>query len=222
MENLSFEVQSMEKRIQLPDGFLNRLMSDDDWTFVIKSHALLETICSELLVQILGNPSLAKVVYRMELSNKYVGKIAFIESLDILDKKERGFISTLSSSRNELVHDVKKTIFSFHEYINGLDSNQKNNFIEGLGFAFYSDESGKVEGKDRDFILREPQKAIWLSLQNIVAIINMQIDIIVNKRQAVEHRLENLDHILEATEYRGQVAELREHVYSIKNLIDRT
>jgi len=206
-EEIIEEVRKIEKKIQLPDGFFDALLSEDDWSFVIKAHALLEAICSELLIELLGNTSFSKVVYRMELSNKYTGKMAFLEACDILNKEERSFIVSMSTLRNELVHHIKNTRFSFREYIGSLDSNSKKNFIEAMGYVFHSDESGKVEGTDREYVLKEPKKTVWLSLQFIAAIVSLQIDIIVYNRQA--------------NEYKAQRDELLNQMNTIKGLVQK-
>jgi len=44
-----------ETELGLPDGFLQRLRnSDDDWSFIIKVHALMEASVSYLLVHHFG------------------------------------------------------------------------------------------------------------------------------------------------------------------------
>ncbi len=193
LEELSEPVKGIEKRLHLPDGFLDKLLAEDDWSFVIKAHALLESMCSEYLVHLLGNPSFSKALSRMELSDKYRGKMAFLEASGAMDKKERGFIFAMSTLRNDLVHDVRNTSFSFLRHVTSLDANQKDNFIESFGLAFYKGESRKVEGKDRDSILRNPKEAIWIGLQGISAKISLEIEILSLNREVSEKKLRMLE-----------------------------
>ena len=46
---LNPDVENLEKTLGMPPGFLSRLVEEDDWSFVIKSHALIESALSYLL-----------------------------------------------------------------------------------------------------------------------------------------------------------------------------
>jgi len=40
----------LEKAVGVRAGFFYRLLEEDDWSFVIKLHALFEAVCSHLLL----------------------------------------------------------------------------------------------------------------------------------------------------------------------------
>lgn len=78
-------VGQFEKDIGLPAGFLvNLLIKEDDWSFIIKLHALVEAAVSHLLATICGE-ELLTVFTRLQLSSETVGKLAFAKALHTLD-----------------------------------------------------------------------------------------------------------------------------------------
>jgi hypothetical protein len=113
-------ILELESKIGVPPKFFLRLNDADDWTFVIKLHALFEAACTHLLLHHLQEPELASVISRLELSNKATGKIAFLTKLGLIGKDNRRYISTLSELRNSLVHDVRNHEFSLPDLVAGL------------------------------------------------------------------------------------------------------
>src|SRR5205807_8135781 len=79
-------VHELENQLGLPSEFCNRLLGEDDWSFVIRIHALLEAAITHLLIETLREPRLRPLFSRMELSNFVAGKVAFAEKLELLDK----------------------------------------------------------------------------------------------------------------------------------------
>ena len=71
----------LEQRIGVQSGFFESLLQEDDWSFVIKLHALLEAACTQLLLFHFKEPALGRVLARLELSNKTTGKVAFLDAL---------------------------------------------------------------------------------------------------------------------------------------------
>jgi len=63
-------VRLIESAVGVPQGFLESLKNEDDWSFVIKIHALLEAAVSHLLCKTLGRDELADVLSFTELSGR--------------------------------------------------------------------------------------------------------------------------------------------------------
>ena len=131
-----------EERLKIKKGFyVGLLLEKDDWSFIIKLHALVEAALSHLLAELIGlavkdylpdekkPEGLEEVFSWLELSNKRTGKVAFVKALDIFPKEHRRFIHSPSELRNQLVHDVRNVSFSFSEYLEGLDKEKRNAFI---------------------------------------------------------------------------------------------
>ena len=73
-------VVDLERQIKVPEGFLLGLMSDEDWSFVVKAHAFAEAAVTHLLVIRLREPRLYDVFARLEMSNAATGKLAFVSA----------------------------------------------------------------------------------------------------------------------------------------------
>lgn len=104
--------------------FDDLLTKGDDWTFVIKIHALVEAALTHLLIAELERPELTEVIAKLETSNNRTGKVAFIKSLKLLDDNHQRFVRALSELRNGLVHDVRNTSFSFSTQVSSLGDGQ--------------------------------------------------------------------------------------------------
>lgn len=125
-------VVDLEKRLLLPEGFCLALLSEDDWSFVIKMHALFEAAISQLLVHHIGRPELSDIFARLELSNSTTGKLAFAKALGYVEDEERRFVRKWSELRNVLVHDVTNTSFKIAVHLQLLDSVQRRQFLSGF------------------------------------------------------------------------------------------
>ncbi|WP_316674913.1 hypothetical protein [uncultured Tolumonas sp.] len=121
-------ILELEEKIGVKSNFFRNLLNEDDWSFIIKLHALFEAACTHLLLFHFKEPQLAKTISRLELSNKTTGKIAFLSELELLGTEERRLISALSELRNKLVHDVRNSEFSLEKMVLNFDSNTIKNF----------------------------------------------------------------------------------------------
>jgi len=129
-------IADIENQLGLPTGFLLYLYAhEDDWSFVIKSHAFLEAALTHLLADQLGKEDLLPVFAYLETSNIRTGKLAFVKAFDLLDKGARRFIHTLSELRNDLVHEVSNVNFNFATYVSSLSDKERKEFIGAFEYA---------------------------------------------------------------------------------------
>lgn len=146
--------------------FLLDLLKEDDWTFVIKSHALIETAVTEMLVQHLGEIELTKIIELLPLSDNRTGKIAVARQLKLLDDKQRRFVRFFSELRNSLVHRLDNLDFTFENYISSLDTNQKRTLKES--FAWFANE--EVMRKEWETIAEDnPRVGIYMAIHCLMA-----------------------------------------------------
>ena len=129
---VSDSILELESKVGVPANFFRTLNTADDWSFVIKLHALFEAACAHLLLFHFKEPELSEVFARLELSNKSTGKIAFLGKIGLLGNENRRFISTLSELRNSLVHDVRNAEFSLAMLVATLESSE----VKNLAVAF--------------------------------------------------------------------------------------
>jgi hypothetical protein len=130
-------VAEIEKQLSLPPRFLRGLYEhEDDWSFVIKSHAFIDAALTHLLADHLGKEHLLPVFAYLETSNVRTGKLAFVKAFDLLDKGARRFIHTLSELRNDLVHEIGHVNFKFETYLEKLTDKERKDFIVAFDYAF--------------------------------------------------------------------------------------
>jgi hypothetical protein len=136
--------------IELPSKF-----DDDDWTLVVKLHAMIETALNSTIILHLGTLELRKVIANLDTSNQKTGKAAFAKALNILPHNSIVFIQKLSELRNVCVHDIRN--FSFN-LINHID-----NMEDGDRKAFY-----KVISKETTRAINSPQEGLKMAAMNII------------------------------------------------------
>ena len=121
------KVQLLE--LGLPEKLQADLLNkDDDWSFVIKSHALLEAGATRALLLYFGHSELENVFSQLDMGNKKYGKISILSNLNIIRHEFVDYLYKFGELRNELVHQIKNTTFSFK----GQNSPEVQGKLEGL------------------------------------------------------------------------------------------
>jgi hypothetical protein len=179
-------IADIENQLGLPTGFLLHLYThEDDWSFVIKSHAFLEAALTHLLADHLGKEDLLPVFAYLETSNVRTGKLAFVKAFDLLDKGARRFIHTLSELRNDLVHEVSNVNFNFADYVANLSDKERKEFIGAFDYAFV--EVAQASQRQMDDRLRATLDRIVLTaprLALVVGVAMIGLDIYFRNRGA--------------------------------------
>ena len=139
-------VEQMSEEMSLPRGFLEGLLKEDDWSFVIKAHAFLEAVLTNVLIEAFQWPELKNLLVRLDMSDVRIGKVKFAVAIGIIKKDGERFLRELSKLRNDLVHDIRNLGFNFKEHLSGLDRNQEKAFVDSLSY-FASDEDLKERYK---------------------------------------------------------------------------
>lgn len=159
-ERLGDLVPRIEQQLGLEAGFFYALDADDenDWSFIIKLHALVEAAISHLLTTALERPELGELFARLDISNKTTGKAAFVKALVLLDEPARRFMSSLSELRNKLVHDVRNVNFDLDNYVGAMSTDQKAQFLRNFNLL-----STEVTDDVRQLFYVDPRQALWYS-----------------------------------------------------------
>lgn len=205
-------ILELERRVGVAPNFFRTLSDADDWSFVIKLHALFESACTHLLLFHFKEPELADVISRMELSNKATGKLAFLGKLELMGSNNRRYISTLSELRNRLVHDVRNSEFSLPAMVKGLQPAElksmaiafspyetfmrEHPFDEKLQLGYKEDmqKQSSIPAVTNRFSL-DPKYHMWIGAYNVLASIIDMYDYSSYKQwtRAEEHLRERED-----------------------------
>ncbi|WP_409522339.1 hypothetical protein [Nitrincola sp. MINF-07-Sa-05] len=170
--NLGELVPLLEEKLGIEPGFFDSLDNDEenDWSFIIKMHALIEAAISHLLTEHLGKAGLADIFSRLDMSNKATGKAAFIKSLGLLDEAERRFISSFSELRNKLVHDVKNVNFDLAEHVENMNSKERDIFLKNFNLL-----STEVTDDVRNLFRFDPRQAVWYASMALLGIVYLRV-----------------------------------------------
>ena len=166
----SADEQTDAEIVRLAQDLIDKLLSilnlskEDDWSFVIKSHACLETFVTEMLVAVLKEDRLDRFVHRIPLSDSTVGKLALIKDLGLLDKNCRQFTRLFSELRNSLVHRIDNFGFTFAPHFAGLNQDQVQNWKDAVGGTLR--EGSRKEWQER--LLSEPRRTISTALYCLI------------------------------------------------------
>lgn len=131
-----FGVLQLEEDLELPVGFFEALAQEDDWSFVIKLHALIEAAVTHLLVETIAKPSLQDIFARIDMSNAQTGKLAFADKLGLVSKDVRRFIRTLSELRNDFVHNVSNVDVDLVHFLERLPADRRKGLYKAFGWGF--------------------------------------------------------------------------------------
>ena len=154
--------EEVGRKLGLHEGFLQSLHNDnDDWSFVIKAHALIEAVSTHWICEVIGKEELREVISQLEMSNSKRGKGKFLEVLGLIDSEAKRFLRNLSELRNTFAHDVKYVEISLPEYYSDLSDGDKKKFIKAWKFSFASETSEKVK---KELIEIMPKTVIWMGI----------------------------------------------------------
>lgn len=205
MNELDKTIAKLEDELALPNGFFDELKNEEDWSFIVKCHALMESACSFLLTAYFGNSNYEDIFSRLEMSDKKKGKVAFLRAAGLIVPEEASFIRGLSELRNKVVHNIRGIAFRFSEYVASLDENQKRAFLESFGYAYMcSDKNGKLVLKDSEDVFKDPKAAVFNSVKLVLAIIKLQVERHRFEREAAEHQIRIYELMNSLTERSGR------------------
>ena len=159
-------MRTLAKICGLRQDFLSDLLmlERDDWSFVIKAHALLESVVCQLLATHLKQPAME---YVLAQNVQMEDRIVMMKALGIADDNERRMMRLLGKIRNNLVHNAEQTDFTFSEYFKNRDN--RRNFTQAFATE-WPDTIGTTRPINRsDYILQNPRYAIWVSVMQIVS-----------------------------------------------------
>lgn len=161
-------IAELEQSIGIKEGFFNNLLQEDDWSFIIKLHALYEAAISDLITERIGQSELKDFIDNLELGGPK-GKMRMAQNLGLLSGKEIAFIQKLSEIRNKFVHHIKNTSVNLESYL----AKESDKYFKIL---IYTDKEmikiGDHTVKSTVFAKENPKITIWMSSFHVLATIS--------------------------------------------------
>lgn len=166
-------VEQLLESVGISPTFLNDLLHDSDWSFVIKVHALFEAVLSSLIVRRLGSDAAADAIAHLDFNNTKSGKVAFARALGLLNKEHVTFLRGLSELRNQLVHKVHNVTFTFEHHLEALDASELKKFKTEFGYAICGLDNGETQYEE--MLLKKPKTIVLLAAYQ--CLLNLQFQI---------------------------------------------
>jgi len=206
-------VGRIESEMELPNGFFQRLQQEDDWSFIIKLHALFEAALTHVIVHKLGFDALTEPLNRLEMSDTRRGKVAIANALGLLSSEEKGFLSILSKLRNDCAHDVRQAAtFNLVSTCAAMSRDKQTQLVKAI-CGSSGDERVEENGHTvtrREMVLRSPKYFLWVTGMYVLAVLCVQKETEDYRRSAEATRAKQLELLLELREKETGVDPLRE------------
>jgi len=124
----------LEEELDLPSGFSKSFLKLDDWTFVVKGWAYVESILELLVWSKIDHMPLEfkKVISKIDSGNMKTGKLAFAKALELIGPKEWKFLQSFVELRNLVAHGISNIQFDFVGYISSQEEKIQKEFLKKL------------------------------------------------------------------------------------------
>ena len=168
-------VKKFETELGITPGFLDRLLTEgDDWSFVIKVHAVAETALTHLLTAGVGRKELRDLFASLTMGDPRRGKLAVAARLRLLDPGRQAFFLGLGRIRNWFVHDVRSVGLRIEDFVNSLQPDQRPRFwrdmMRGHTVEPMIIDSGRSMPTE-EFAAAQPRFTIWISAMSALSLI---------------------------------------------------
>ena len=184
--NIFKDLNQFELKLGLPSGFYDKLLKEDDWSFVIKLNALFEAASTHVLVTRLRVPDLEDSFSHLDFAQNKSGKISFLRAAKVLTNEQATILKCLAELRNTLVHNVTNVQFCFAEYVGRLDKNQRKTLVNRYGHGVSdSIQIGDLHIQRDKFVTQNPKLALWMTSAEILACMHQDLELadIIHQRE---------------------------------------
>jgi len=160
-DRLDEHIESLSETLGLHPRFLHDLAEEaDDWSFIVKLHAVIEAAVNELMATKLDKP-VADVIERLNVSFR----IDILQASGAISRDDAQRMQTLGKLRNKLAHRVEHTNF---ELIALVDTDGKRkDFVESY---IHPEWRFLLQQTETDHPQFRARYGLWLSVLQVVAI----------------------------------------------------
>jgi len=192
------EINKLEEIIGVPKGFYYDITKrSDDWSFIISLHSLFEAACSQLIVKAIGRKELENIISKVDMADKVI----YLKQLKLLEKGSRRFLRKLSEIRNFYVHNIKSISLNLKQYLQILDPNQLNSYVEAIRYGIREDFKVIFKEKelDRDAFCKDlPNLAIFISGYSVLYEIAKILGLEIREKELEKQKIKLIDKIVKS------------------------
>ena len=163
-------IRDFEARLGVPSGFFERLLHEDDWSFLIKLHALVEAAATTVLTEALNRPELRDLLARAPLSDSEYGKLSMMKVLNIVSSPYRGFMRKLSELRNLAVHNVQNTSLRLLTLVEEAPKSKRAALADTLGVGLRCSTAERLK-----MLEENPRGLVWISALCLISMLSLHM-----------------------------------------------
>lgn len=169
-EHLTLEMrEGLSKALRDIADQLLEFLHDNDWAMVIKLHAAIEAIITQVILSHTNQEVLRTVIERLPLSDDQIGKGRIAVKLGLITKSQFTFICKFSALRNNLVHRVENINFDLRRYFIEMDKGQRSSWRAAIAW----EEGGTKQVALAEMLDTNPKTAIFLSVFTMVTLLTV-------------------------------------------------
>lgn len=148
-----------EEELKLPKGLiLGLLTQDNDWSFLIKTHALVDAALAHILVHELKRKEIIEYIERLNWGG-LAGKLELSQKLKVINDLEKNYLEVLNSLRNKMAHNIRNSNFDMATYFDG--KNKESNKLVDKYVSALAKMSGGKKLHLRDAFLQNPRNHLF-------------------------------------------------------------
>ncbi|MDO8048468.1 hypothetical protein O3301_08315 [Janthinobacterium sp. SUN211] len=124
---------SLESRLDIPKGFIDKLHSEpDDWAYIVKLAVLCEAAVTHALVASVGNDSNREIWYDHFSNLSNFKRLELAHKLSIFSKNVREQLDAVGQFRNSFAHEVKNLGGSLSDFFKYCSPDKKRELSSKL------------------------------------------------------------------------------------------
>jgi hypothetical protein len=172
-------VRSIEDALGIRSGFLDRLVLLDDWSFVAQLYPFIDACMTLLITRQLADVALGDPISKINLNDQRRGKLAFVQTLDLLSDAHITFVRQVAEVRNRFVHHISQIDMTLGGYINELPLAHRETFLQSVAALLDKEAVLRTAGLEAvEFVRQYPRFGVHIGTLDLVARIHMRIAVI--------------------------------------------
>jgi len=180
LEPCLLTVQNIETELELPNGFSKAFLKLEDWTFVVKGWAYVESILELLVWSKIDHMPLEfrKVISRIESGNMKTGKLAFAKALELIGPKEWKYLQSFCELRNRVAHGISDIQFDFIGFISSQEDKDKKEFFkkfESCNCCCIQELLFK-NSKDLELLAQHPREYVMAGYYDVLHCLSVRLE----------------------------------------------
>ena len=168
---------------------LYSIVNDDDWSFVIKVVAIIESTLTKLLLEKSGDIKFTKLFESISVSRK----MDLLFELGLCTSEGKTFIKYLLKLRNKLAHDPDELDFNFEKFIKELNKTQRNELLKSINIS----KNNKYNDSYRKLIFEDTKNAIWINILPLLLVFDFTRETLKMEKELEELSAVKTEEILE-------------------------